>query len=128
MSALVDTPAPYPNHNLTPYPNHNLTPVRTSLTIHTRSLKHLCNNYEKHKNIKIINYEKHKNISRPDCAYKLQFFSRSTSHGVPPFLISMPHEWFSSACAYAQLPALGREKRYMRRDFALTTFPFYFCR
>jgi hypothetical protein len=42
-----------------------------------------------------------------DCAYKPQFFAHATSSGVPTFLISMQHEWFSSACAYAQLPALG---------------------
>jgi hypothetical protein len=42
--------------------------------------------------------------SRP---YKPQFFARATSVGVPPFLISMRHEWFSSACDYAGVPALG---------------------
>ena len=40
--------------------------------------------------------------------YKPQFFVRATSKGVPPFLIAMPHEWLSSACAYAARPTLGR--------------------
>ncbi len=41
-------------------------------------------------------------------SYKPQFFVRATSTGVPPFLIAMQHERFSSACEYATRPALGR--------------------
>ncbi len=40
--------------------------------------------------------------------YKPQFFGRATSKGVPPFIISMHHEWFSSVGKYVEHPALGR--------------------
>ncbi len=53
-----------------------------------------------------------RHLSRRDSdnrfSYKPQFFVRAISKGVPPFLIAMPHEWFSSACAYAARPVLGR--------------------
>jgi hypothetical protein len=53
----------------------------------------------------------HRHLSRRDLddsrPYKPQFFARATSAWVPPFLISMRHEWFSSACDYARVPALG---------------------
>ena len=49
----------------------------------------------------------YRHLSHPNAAYKPQFFARAVSSGVPPFLISMGHEWFTAACDHASRPALG---------------------
>ena len=55
-------------------------------------------------------FYRHLSFRGPDgrSVYKPQFFARATSTGVPPFMISMDHEWFSSVNKYVERKALGR--------------------